>query len=152
MPTGRLGTPEATDVIPCHPVMPVPGLLTCRLRHRGPRRRGAVFGPEDVVEGGRLGSVFAEAGEALSAMVLAVHEDLGESLGDGGLGSQGGQVESPLEAGLGQVGDEGQQLFGGGAVELDQLVEFGSLGFPFLVEWAGVEAMEDDALRRHKVV
>ena len=84
-----------------------------------PGWRGAVFGPEDVVEGGRLGSEFAEAGEALSAMVLAVHDDLGESLGDGGLGFQEGQVESPLEIAFGEVGDEGELLFVGGAVEVD---------------------------------
>jgi hypothetical protein len=52
-------------------------------------------------------------------MVLAVHDDLGESLGYGGLGFQGGQLESPLEIAFGEVGNEGEQLFVGGAVELD---------------------------------
>ena len=85
----------------------------------GPWRCGAVFGPEDVVEGGRLGSVFAESGEALPAMVLAVHDDLGESFGDGGLGFEEGQVESAIEVGFGEAGDEGELLLVGGAVELD---------------------------------
>jgi hypothetical protein len=56
-------------------------------------------------------------------MVLAAHDDLGEAFGDCGLGFQEGQVESSLEWGLevgfGEVGDEGELLQVGGAVELD---------------------------------
>jgi hypothetical protein len=59
-----------------------------------PGGRGFVFGPEDVVEHGWLGSVFAEAGEALSAMVLAVEDDVGQSFGNGGVGFERRQVES----------------------------------------------------------
>jgi hypothetical protein len=104
---------------------------------------GAIFSPEDVVEGGRLGSVFAEAGEALSAMVLAVHEDLGEPFGEGGLGFQDGQLESSFEVAFGEVGDEGELLLVGGAVDLDLLVEgFGTLGFHFPVEGPVEEAGE----------
>ena len=41
----------------------------------------------------------------------------------------------------------------GGAVELDQLIELlGTLGFLFLVEWAGEEAGEKDPLRHEDVV
>ena len=58
-----------------------------------------------------------------------------------------------LEIGLGQVGDEGQQLFVGGAVELDQLVELlGALGFLFLVEWPVEKAGEEDARHHDDVV
>lgn len=86
-------------------------------------------------------------------MVLAVHDDLGESFGDGGLRFQDAHLESPLEIGLGQVGDEGQQLFVGGAVELDQLVELlGALGFLFLVEWPVEKAGEEDARHHDDVV
>jgi hypothetical protein len=41
-----------------------------------PQRQGTVFGPEDVIEGRRLGAVFAETTEALSPVVLAVHNDV----------------------------------------------------------------------------
>ena len=147
MLTGNLKSHEVADVTPVSVFYPA----DCG--YAGPRGCGAVPGPEDVVEGGRLGSVFAEAGEALSAMVLAVHDDLGESFGDGGLGFQEGQVESPLEVAFGQVGDEGQQLFMGGAVELDQLVEaFAALGFLFLVEWPVEEAGGEEALHHDDVV
>jgi hypothetical protein len=40
--------------------------------------------PEDVVEGRRLSAVLAKASEALSTMVLTVHDYLGEVLGDVG--------------------------------------------------------------------
>ncbi len=76
-----------------------------------------------------------------------------ESFGDGGLGFQEGQLESPLEFAFGEVGDEGQQLFVGGAVELDFLIEcLGTLGFLFLVEWPVEKAGEEEALRPDDVV
>ena len=52
-------------------------------------------------------------------MVLAVHEDLGEPFGEGGVEVQDGQLGFALEVGFGEVGDEGQQLFVGRTVELD---------------------------------
>ncbi len=62
-------------------------------------------------------------------MVRAVHDDRGESIGDGGLDIEEGQVERSIEVALGEVSDEGELLLMSGAVE-DQLVEwFGTMGF-----------------------
>ena len=41
------------------------------------------FGPFDEVEAGRLCAVLANFGKALSAMVLAMHNDLREALDNG---------------------------------------------------------------------
>ena len=45
--------------------------------------RVLIFGPFDVVECGWLSAVLANSGEALSTMVLAMHNDLREALGNG---------------------------------------------------------------------
>jgi hypothetical protein len=62
--------------------------LRSKISHRlgfWPQGLGTVFGPEDVIEGRGFGAVFAQTAEALSPVVLAVHNHLGEALGDRGL-------------------------------------------------------------------
>jgi hypothetical protein len=65
-----------------------------------PQGRGTVFGPEDVIEGRGLSAVFVETSEALSPVVLAVHNDLGEALGERGLCFEERQLKSPPQIDL----------------------------------------------------
>ena len=50
-----------------------------------PQGLGTVFSPEDVIKGRGFDTVFAQTAEALSPVVLAVHNHLREALGDRGL-------------------------------------------------------------------
>jgi hypothetical protein len=65
-----------------------------------PQGRGTIFGPEDVIEGRGLSAVFAETTEALSPVVLAVHNNLGEALGERGLCFEEWQLKSPPQIDL----------------------------------------------------
>jgi hypothetical protein len=65
-----------------------------------PQGRRTVSGPEDVVEGRGLSAVFAETFEALSPVVLAVHNNLGEALGERRLCLEKRQLEFPSQIDL----------------------------------------------------
>lgn len=69
--------------------------------------------------------MLAEVAEALSAVVLAVHHDVGESVGEAELGLEEGQLERAFEVRFGEGGDPGQFLLVRGAEALDQVGEGG---------------------------
>lgn len=115
--------------------------------------RRSVPSPQNVIESGRLNPILAEADEALSAMVLAVHDDMNQAIGDGRARSENRHIEPSLQVVFCQHVYEGPFVSLSLAEELDHAIErIGKLRFLCHIEGSHEDAGQEESLRHDDMV